>query len=89
MTRLRFKEKPLTELLGGTQAMIESPLIQEIEAKNSHELILSFLEGRFAAIPEDIIAKLNAILDKQRLRELAKIAGNCKDLKSFRKALKN
>ncbi len=69
--------------------MIESPLIQEIEAKNSHELILSFLEGRFAAIPEDIIAKLNAILDKQRLRELAKIAGNCKDLKSFRKALKN
>jgi hypothetical protein len=89
MTRLRFKDKSFAEILGGSQAMIESPLIQEIEAKRSHKLLLSVLEGRFETIPEEIVEDLSKILDEKKLLELAKLAGTCKDLKSFRKRLKS
>src|SRR5262249_54772520 len=41
------------------------PLVQEIEAKSSHEIILSVLRGRFGAVPEEIAARLGNILDKK------------------------
>jgi hypothetical protein len=67
--------------------MIESPLIQEIEAKNSHGLILALLQSRFKNVPEDITEELTNIIDKKRLVELNKAAATCKDLKAFRKRL--
>jgi non-ribosomal peptide synthetase component F len=55
--------------------MIESPLIQEIEAKNSHGLILALLQSRFKNVPEDITEELtNTTALPLALRKLATLA---------------
>ena len=88
MTRLRYNDPSLLETLGGKQALIESPLIQEIEAASKHECIGLFLEGRFGAVPQELTAQLANVLDREKLRELSKFAATCKDIKAFGRRLK-
>src|SRR5207253_2231388 len=75
MTRLRFRDEGLLAILGGSRAMIESPLIQEIEAKNSHRVILKVLEGRFGSVPEKLRSDLAKIYDQNAILKLAEAAG--------------
>jgi hypothetical protein len=78
-------------LLGGSQVMIESPLIQEMMAKKAaqtmHNAIVAVLEERFGTVPEDVVAALSLVLDEDYLRRLLKEATRCGDLAAFRAAL--
>jgi hypothetical protein len=84
----------LRALLGGREAMIESPVYQEIteeaerkgatEAKR--EAILDFLETRFGPAAKALEVELKAV-ELDRLSDLVKLAAKCRSLASFRKRL--
>ena len=72
---------------GGQKVMIESPLIQKVQAGTSHELILDALKDRFGSTPRDVTKPLREIIDLKKLRLLNRIANKCADLDAFREAL--
>ena len=88
---LRYNEVGLFQLLGGRNAMIESPVLQELKAEWTREdkrrTIVDFLVGRFGPEAEEIATQLETIADDARLKELVKFAAYCADLQSFRKEL--
>ena len=83
LMRLRYNTKNLFQILGGEQAMIESPLIDELVAKTRAEDILDFLEGRFDSRPDDLADELRALGEKE-LKALNRFAAVCPDLEAFR-----
>jgi hypothetical protein len=91
LTKLRYNDLRLLSILGGRQAMIESPLIRELLTERSCEVrcqdILNILEERFGPVGEDITALLRAIHDDAKLRELVRLAARCPELASFRQAM--
>jgi hypothetical protein len=91
MTRLRYNDPQLLTLLGGTRAMIESPLIQELmdmkERESKQESILDFLEARFGTVPPDLAAAVRTIPETSQLRELHRFAALCAGLEDFRTRL--
>jgi hypothetical protein len=87
MTQLRFADPVLLGLFGGTQTMIESPLIQEMKAELLHEVILDVLKDRFRTVPRDVTRPLRKIIDEKKLRKLNLRATKCRDLDAFREAL--
>ncbi len=84
---LRFPNPDLLNLLGGQQAMIESPLLQKMRAETAHKLILVILKGRFGTVPRDVTRHLSEIIDEERLQRLSLLAATCPDLAAFRDAL--
>jgi hypothetical protein len=92
---LRYNEVGLFQLLGGRDAMIESPVLQELKAEWTREAalqtnrraIVDFLVARFGPQAEAIATPLETIADDARLKELVKLAALCSDLPSFRKEL--
>jgi hypothetical protein len=84
LTGLRYNEPGLLSIFGGSQIMIESPLIQELMAQRMHKAILRFLSGRFGSVPLDIQTTLQSIQDDARLDELVEWAARCPDLDAFR-----
>jgi predicted transposase YdaD len=98
LLKLRYDDeavlKKLRNMLGGREAMIQSPLYQEIveEAKREgadetrRKDILTFLAGRFGPPAEDLEADLRAV-EFDRLDELVEFAARCRSLASFRRRL--
>lgn len=85
LTRLRYNDPRLLAILGGQNAMIDSPLIQELISERAHKLIITVLETRFGPVPDDITALLATTIDDDaRLNELARVAASCDDLDAFR-----
>ena len=88
---LRYNEVGLFQLLGGRNAMIESPVLQELKAEWTREdkrrTIVDFLVERFGPEAEEIATQLETIADDARLKKLIKLAAVCSDLPSFRKEL--
>ncbi len=68
--------------------MLEFPaiqeLIQELVAETLQKDIVTVLEARFGAVPEELVAELQTIGDEQRLNGLIKHAAVSPDLGSFR-----
>jgi hypothetical protein len=87
LTRLRYNDPNLLALVGGRQAMIESPLIQELLAERMQKDILRFLAARFGPIPQEVATSLQAIQNETKLEDLADWAGRCTDLEAFRAKL--
>jgi len=99
LASLRYNEVGLFQLLGGRNAMIESPVLQELKAEwtrdaareaalqTKRRIILDFLVARFGPEAEEIATQLETIADDARLKELVKFAPYCADLPSFRKEL--
>jgi hypothetical protein len=87
LSRLRYNDPSLRELLGGRKAMIESPLIRELIVENTQENIRTFLQGRFKEVPQEIFDHLNRIQSPKKLKPLVEFAASCKDLKAFRAKL--
>jgi hypothetical protein len=87
MAQLRYNASQLLALIGGKQAMIESPLIQEIVAERMHKAILRFLTRRFGSVPQEIERRLRTVQDEARLDELLDLAADCPDLETFRARL--
>jgi hypothetical protein len=81
----------LEVIFGGSQLMIESPLIQELfderDVQTRREAILDFLTGRFGTVDAETKNALQALTDPQRVKELVKWAGQCPDLNAFRQRL--
>jgi hypothetical protein len=91
MTGLRYNDPRLRTIFGGRQAMIESPVLQELfaerEAETRRKDILKFLTVRFGPLPEDLKAALQTIEDGTKLDELVESAASCPDLGVFRARL--
>jgi hypothetical protein len=87
LTQLRYNEPGLLSIFGGSQIVIESPLIQELMAKRMHKAILRILSGRFGSIPLDIQTILQGVQDDARLDDLVEWAARCPDLEAFRQHL--
>jgi hypothetical protein len=91
MASLRYNDPALLAILGGKQAMIESPvlieLLQERERDTRQADILAILEERFGPVPEDLAAQIRTIQDLQRLQRLHRLAVICPSLDAFRAAL--
>ncbi len=87
LTRLRYNDRELLSIFGGSRIMIESPLIQELFAEKIHKPILRLLSARFGSVPQDIAMALQNIQDEQRLDDLVVWAGLCPDLPAFRARL--
>ncbi len=96
---LRYNEDPtllgqLRALLGGREAMIHSPLYQEVveearregETKANRKAILRFLVGRFGPSAKELEVELAAI-EFDRLGDLIEFAAKCRNLAAFRKRL--
>ena len=89
---LRYNDPALLAIFGGREAMIESPILQELKAEWSREAmletmvsgILAVLQVRFGPLPEGFVGTLGAINDTQRLDELHRFAVICPDLDAFR-----
>jgi hypothetical protein len=71
--------------------MIESPLLQEMMAKNAaetlHEAILGFLADRFGTVPDEMAAAVRTIHEQSKLKKLLREAAYCPDLEAFRRRL--
>lgn len=87
MAKLRYNDSAFLAIFGGRQAMIESPLIQEIVAEVRHESILRVLKARFGSIPPEMATALQAIHDEQKQNDLLEIAASGPDLEAFRARL--
>ena len=86
LTNLRYNDRGLLTLLGGTRAMIESPLIDELVAERVQKLMAeraqklvvertrrdleSVLEVRFGRIPTDLAKEIQLVNDDDRLATL-------------------
>jgi hypothetical protein len=95
MTRLRYNDLRFLAIFGGKQAMIDSPLIQELLAETRAEAwaeaqqkaILRFLSSRFGLVPPEIVFALQPIHEKAKLDDLVECAARCPSLEAFRARL--
>jgi hypothetical protein len=91
LVQLRYNDPRLLTILGGKQAMIESPLIKEIVeevvAENRQKDIVEVLRARFEQVPEEIVEGLRKVTSERKLRTLLKHAVQCSNPESFGKRL--
>ncbi len=89
---MRYNDSKLFQILGGREAMIESPVLQEFLAEQTQEAIfrakrqsiLQFLGARFGIDALSVRTALDAIRDDERLDELTKQSATCQDLAGFK-----
>src|SRR5262249_14169614 len=67
MARLQYNDPNLLAIIGGRQIMIESPLIQELMAEKTHEVLLEVLEARCGSVPAELAARLRTVIDEEKL----------------------
>jgi hypothetical protein len=92
---MRYNVPRLFQILGGEEAMIESPVLQEFLAKGTREAILKtkrqsivqFLVARFGMDALSVRVALDAIRDDEKLDTLTEIAAKCPDLESFEQVI--
>ncbi len=89
---IRYHNHPeLLAILGGKQAVIDSPLIREImdeqAAQLLHETIPDVLAGRFGAVPPDVVTAIRSVQDVSRLKRVNHLAARAPDLAAFRRDL--
>jgi predicted transposase YdaD len=91
MAILQYNDPQLMTILGGSQVMIESPLIQEMMAKTAverlHKDILKVLNARFKPVPSEVTAAIKTIHEETKLDDLMDTALSCPDLEGFRARL--
>ncbi len=88
---LNYNDPKLLQILGGRDAMIESPVLKELMTetirKTQRDAILEVLAGRFGREARSLRKSLKGIEDDRRLKKLLQESGKCRDLESFRKLL--
>jgi hypothetical protein len=91
---LRYNDPNLFQMFGGRQAMIESPVLQELKAEWTREGaieatrkdIARFLAARFRVDAKSLEAELRSV-DVDHLGNLVELAATCPNLESFRMQL--
>jgi hypothetical protein len=90
--RLHFDKPEWLDILGGSKAMIESPLIQEIVEESERtgrvKTLIDVLETRFGATTPTITAGLDQVKGEERLVRLTRQAVVCRDLQVFEDSLR-
>ena len=90
--KLHFDRPEWLDILGGRKAMIESPLIQELLEESQRtervQAIIEILEGRFGAVPPNISAGLQQVIELEELRRLTRFAVICAGLQAFEAGLR-
>jgi hypothetical protein len=95
LARLRYNDEMLFRILGGRQAMIDSPVLQELKEEWTRQAtreamvrdLMTFLVGRFGAPAEALRAEIETIHDETRLEALVGQAATCGNLEAFHKSL--
>jgi len=87
LSSLRYNDVGLLSILGGRNAMIESPLLQEFVAEGRRKDILTFLETRFGEVPLDVSEAIQSVVDEDRLTDLVRKSASCPDLDAFRNVI--
>jgi hypothetical protein len=87
LAKLRYQDPQLLAILGGKGVMIESPLIKELMAERTQEVLVRFLQGRFGPVPLAMATQLRKIHSEKKLNDLIDHAARCPDLASFRERL--
>lgn len=92
MTSLRYNDQSLLSIFGGKiMLVVESPLMKEILEENSRDvsqsLLVKNLRAKFPELPPEIVAKVQAIQDVERLSQLHIQVIVCPDLDSFKARL--
>jgi hypothetical protein len=89
--RLHFDRPELLEILGGSEVVIESPLIQEILTESAQktrvEDILHILQGKVGTPGPNIAAGLAQVKETEKLRQLLLFAATCQSLQAFEEEL--
>jgi hypothetical protein len=80
---MRYNDAKLFQILGGQEAMIESPVLQEFVAKGQRKSIMVFLIARFGPAARTVGPALDLITDEEKLDGLTELAAKCPDLETF------
>jgi hypothetical protein len=87
LTRLRFPGQEFLDLFGGSQAMIESPLMKEfaeqIDRQRQRKVVEDVIGVRFGALPQSARASLNGLTDEATFDTLLRFAVVCPTLEAF------
>jgi hypothetical protein len=90
---LAFPDKRFLDLFGGAQAMIESPVLDEVKEilrnRTLREAVVGALEARFGSVPAARLAGLNTVTNEARLRALLGVAATCLNVDAFVAALES
>jgi hypothetical protein len=90
--QLHFDKPEWLEILGGSQAMIESPLIQQIVSESALagqvEVLLHILQGRFGPVGPAVTAGLAQVKEKEKIMRLSLDAATCLSLQHFEERLR-
>jgi hypothetical protein len=88
---LNYSDPRLFAIFGGKEAMIESPVLENLLAEQRaaavQRVIGSLLKERFGVVPPDVEVALQKVTDPLRLEALNKLAAFCPDLEAFRQQL--
>jgi hypothetical protein len=88
---LRYNNPQWLRILGGRRAMIESPVLRELEAewtaRAKADGVLRVVRARFGSVPPSLRAGVRAIDSEERLNALLESAARCPDLETFRSQL--
>lgn len=87
LASLRYNDPQLLAILGGRDAMIESPLLKEFAASVRRKDILVSLKDRFGSVPVETVTALQNVIDDDELEALLKWSFHCPDVESFHKRL--
>jgi hypothetical protein len=72
-----------------TEFPLRKEIVAEAEARANQKAIISFLESRFSAVPEDITTAVQQTVDLKKLTKLIVAAARCKELSEFRERLQD
>jgi hypothetical protein len=90
--QLHFNKPEWLDILGGSKAMIESPLIQNLVEESMRtgqvKLIVGILQDKFGAVGPAIEAGLAQVKDGAKLMRLGVHAATCPSLQAFEGALR-
>lgn len=92
---LAFPDRRFLDLFGGAEAMIESPVLDEVKeilrkryeaegrVKSAQENVISCLDARFGSVPTDVRVKVAGVADAAKLESLVRLAATCPDIAAF------
>jgi hypothetical protein len=71
------------------QLLIESPHVKRLLIRTTQDAIIRLLEARFGPLPREVTLRLRATRSDERLDDILEYAGQCPDVETFHKRLRN
>jgi hypothetical protein len=95
LMNLVYDDAALYAIFGGKEAMIESPMLNELVAEQVakklaeklQKAVLGLLEKRFGSVPLDLVPRIKGVTNADQLSQLIDRAALCPDLETFRQDL--